>query len=97
MMADNYVALEPNGEIDGKKPWAEEIKSKKTKYKYVNISDIKVYLYNKNTAIVTGRFSQKTIKENKEVYDAGSYMNTWTKINDKWILLASTFTDDKCK
>ena len=97
MMADDYVALHPDGKIVRKKPWADAIKAKKTKYEFVHITDIKVYLYNENTAIVTGRFSQKAIKENKEKYDAGSYMNTWTKINGKWILLASAFTDDNCK
>lgn len=97
MMADDYVALRHDGKIGRKKPWADAIKAKKTQYEYVNITDINVYLYNKNTAIVTGRFSQKAIKENKEVYDAGSYMNTWTKINGKWIVLASAFSHDDSK
>lgn len=93
MMANDYKGLYSSGRFGSKEPWVKAIKESKTIYNYVKIHDLSVYIYS-NTAIVTGRFEQQDVKNGVEHNDSGSYLNTWARIDEKWILVASAFTDD---
>ncbi len=93
MMLDDYKGLYSSGRFGSKDPWVKAIRASKTIYNYVKIYDLGVYIY-ENTAIVTGKYKEQAVRNGVESNDSGSYMNTWAKIDGKWLLASSAFTDD---
>ncbi len=64
--------------------------SGREKYGAVEIHDLKV-LVNGDIATVTGHYSQKGIRDGKDISDAGLYVDTWVKHQDQWLLVSSVF------
>ena len=93
MMLDDYKGLYSSGRFGSKEPWVKALRKTNTIYNHVRIYDLNVYIY-ENTAIVTGKYEEKAVRKGVESDDTGSYMNTWARIDGKWLLGSSAFTDD---
>jgi ketosteroid isomerase-like protein len=90
MMSDDYVRMNPDGTVGYKKPWVDAVRSRSTKYHSVNLYDMQVKQHG-NTAVVTGKFTQKATKAGVEEEVAGSFMNTWQNVKGKWVIISSSF------
>jgi ketosteroid isomerase-like protein len=98
-MSDDYVMLWPEPATDGKKPhwatktkeeWVEELRSRKNKYRSVELQNIKVYLHG-NVAILTGDYTQTGTRDGAEYSEAGLFTETWVKRNGQWITVGGVF------
>jgi ketosteroid isomerase-like protein len=98
-MSDDYVMLWADPATDGKKPhwatktkaqWVEELRSKKNKYRSVELQNTKVYLHD-NVAILTGDYTQTGTREGVEYSEAGLFTETWVKRGGQWKIFGSVF------
>jgi len=98
-MSDDYVMLWPEPATDGKKPhwatktkeaWVEELRSRKNKYRSVELQNIKVYLHG-NVAILTGDYTQTGTRAGAEYSEAGLFTETWVKRNGQWLIVGGVF------
>jgi len=98
-MSDDYVMLWAEPSTDGKKPhwatktkeeWVEELRSRKNKYRSVELRNTKVYLHG-NVAIFTGDYTQTGTREGAEYSEAGLFTETWARRNGQWIIVGSVF------
>jgi ketosteroid isomerase-like protein len=98
-MSDDYVMLWPEPATDGKKPhwatktkevWVEELRSRKNKYRSVELQNIKVYLHG-SVATLTGDYTQTGTREGAEYSEAGLFTETWVKRNGQWLIVGGVF------
>jgi ketosteroid isomerase-like protein len=98
-MSDDYVMMWAEPAANGKKPhwatktkkeWVEELRSRKNKYRSVELQNTKVYLHG-NVAIFTGDYTQTGTREEAEYSEAGLFAETWVKRNGQWIIVGSVF------
>lgn len=98
-MSNDYVMLWAEPATEGKKPhwatktkeeWVEELRSRKNKYRSVELQNTKVYLHG-NVAIFTGDYTQTGTREGAEYSETGLFTETWVKRNGKWIIVGSVF------
>jgi ketosteroid isomerase-like protein len=93
LMADNYVALLPDGRTRDKASWVEGIRSGQMKYQSVELRNLKVFLHG-DTAVVTGEFTQKGNSCGHDNSGTGAYVDTWVNRRGRWELIASGFTEN---
>lgn len=72
-MGDEYVALINNGQTFDKASWVTDLRSGRTKYEYLQLSNLVVRVYG-DTAVVRGDYSQKATGNHPT--SAGKYVNT---------------------
>jgi ketosteroid isomerase-like protein len=98
-MSDDYVMLWAEPATDGQKAhwakktkeeWVEELRSRKNKYRSVELQNTNVYLHG-NVAIFTGDYLQTGTREGAEYSEAGLFTETWVKRNGQWIIVGSVF------
>jgi ketosteroid isomerase-like protein len=98
-MSDDYVMLWAEPTADGKKPhwatktkkeWVDELRSRKNKYRSVELQNTKVYLHG-NVAIFSGDYTQTGTREGAEYAEAGLFSETWVRRNGQWIIVGSIF------
>jgi len=98
-MSDDYVMLWAEPATDGKKPhwatktkeeWVKELRSRKNKYRSIELQNTKVYLHG-NVAIFTGDYTQTGTREGAEYSEAGLFTETWVERNGQWIIVGSVF------
>jgi len=98
-MSDDYVMLWAEPAADGKKAhwatktkeeWVEELRSRKNKYRSVELQNTKVYLHG-NVAVFTGDYTQTGTREGAEYSEAGLFAETWVKRDGQWIIVGSVF------
>ena len=98
-MSDDYVMLWAEPATDGKKAhwatktkeeWVEELRSRKNKYRSVELLNTKVYLHG-NVAIFTGDYTQTGTREGVDYSDAGLFNETWVKRAGQWVIVGSVF------
>lgn len=90
-LADEYVELAPGARTVDKATWVSAIRSGKTKYESVELSNLIVRVYG-DTAVVLGDFTQKATSGGKDNSAAGKYVNTWINRDGRWQLVASGFS-----
>ncbi len=88
-IGDEYVALVKDGRTFDKASWVSDLRSAKTKYEWVKLSNLVVRLYG-DTAVVRGDFAQKATGNHPTA--AGKYVNTWVKRDGRWQVVASGFS-----
>jgi ketosteroid isomerase-like protein len=97
-LSDDYVLIVVNAspgkksefELTNKPKWVEMLRSGREKYEAVEIHNLKI-LVNGDVATVTGEYSQKGTRDDKDITDAGLYVDTWIKRNGQWRLVSSVF------
>lgn len=98
-MADDYIMLWPEPAADGKEThwaskskqeWIEELRSKKHRYRSVELMHMRVYLHG-NVATVTGDYTQIETQEGVDHSDAGLFTETWVKRSARWVIVGSVF------
>jgi ketosteroid isomerase-like protein len=98
-MSDDYVMTWAEPAANGKKPhwatktkkeWVEELRSRRNKYRSVELQNTKVYLHG-DVAIFTGDYTQTGTREGAEYSEAGLFAETWAKRNGQWIIVGSVF------
>lgn len=88
-LADEYIAIVPNGRSFDKTTWVSDLRLARTKYIDVKLSNLVVHVYG-DTAVVHGDFTQKATGNHPTA--SGKYVNTWVRRNGRWQVVASGFT-----
>jgi ketosteroid isomerase-like protein len=98
-MADDYIMLWPEPAADGKEShwatktkqeWVEELRSKKNRYRSVQLMHMKVYLHG-SVATVTGDYTQVETQEGIDHSEAGLFTETWVNRSGRWVIVGSVF------
>ena len=91
LMSDDYLALLTGARIRDKGAWVAGLQAGTTKYRSVEISNLKVRLYG-NTAIVFGDYSQVATSGGKDNAASGRYVDVWVRRGRHWQVVASSFS-----
>jgi ketosteroid isomerase-like protein len=98
-MSDDYIMTWAEPATDGKKAhwatktkqeWVEELRSRKSRYRSVDLQNIQVHLHG-NVATITGDYAQTGTREGTEFSEAGLFAETWVKRRGRWIIVGSVF------
>jgi ketosteroid isomerase-like protein len=98
-MTDDYIMLWPEPatkeqkarwEIKTKAELIREIGSKQTKYRSVELMNLRVYLHNE-VATVTGDYAQTALRDGTDHTDTGPFTETWVKRGGQWLIVSSVF------
>jgi len=98
-MTDDYVELawEPAAQsvpahwsTTGKTEWVASVRSRKDVYTSVELHNLTVHIQG-TLAVVSGEYSQKGTRGDKDISATGIYVNTWTKRGHRWLVVHSVF------
>lgn len=87
MTSDDYTFITLRGELRTKAEILKGFASGAFKYQSREISDLKVRLYG-DTAVVTGRSSQKGTENGKDYSGAYWFTRVYVKQNGRWVSVA---------
>ena len=92
-MHDSWVGLS-EGRLIQKAEWTNSIRAQQTRRDSVQLSNLKVRFPARDVAVVTGSFvtRSRTGTGPREHVTAGTYMNTWARIGERWQIVSSGFT-----
>ena len=83
LLADQYIATDPQGRVQTKSQMLADLKSGNFKFLSSEADEIKVFLYG-DAAVVSGRWKGKYIEKGK-TYDAVErYTSTYARQNGQW-------------
>jgi len=85
-LADNFVAVRPNGNVQNKEAFLDEFKSDTSIYEFVRFESLDVHVNSRTMAVVTGtsRFKGKTVS-GKHFDDLYRFTDTLTERNGVWL------------
>jgi len=86
LVADDWIAITPDGKSQTKAERAAEIKSAGTVS--ATLGDMKVRVFG-DTAVVTGTDDETTMKDGKKSSDHYVWTDVFVKRNGKWLAVAS--------
>ena len=98
-MAKDFVLVEWETAADNipshwvsrsKKEWVEAVRAHRQQYSAVELHNQTVHLQG-DIATVTGEYLQTAIKDGKDDSSSGTYVETWVKLNGRWLVLNSVF------
>lgn len=87
MTSEDYTFITLRGELRTKEEILKGFKSGSFKYESRTISDLKIRLYG-DTAIVTGRSTQKGVENGKDYSGAYRFTRVYVKQHDRWLTVA---------
>lgn len=93
LWADSLLYPNDNGEVLTKSQRLAEVRSQVHSFALFRHEDVRVHLYNGNTAVVTGYST--TLKKYKGVVSRGPrrFSAVWIKMDDHWQMVAHQRTD----
>jgi len=85
-LADNFVAVRPNGKVENKVAFLDEFKSNTNIYEFVRFESLDVHVDSRTMAVVTGtsRFKGKT-ELGQHFDDLYRFTDTLTERNGVWL------------
>ena len=86
LVADDWIAISPDGKSQTKAERATEIKT--TNVTSATLGDMKVRVFG-DTAVVTGTDDESTMKDGKESSGHYVWTDVFVKRNGKWLVVAS--------
>jgi carbonic anhydrase len=87
MIANSVVYYHSNGILDTKQSLLQSIATKELVHKNITIEDAMVRVYQRKTAIVSGKCMYDIIYKNTPMQLHFVYVNVYTKLKGKWILV----------
>ena len=87
MTADDYTFITLRGELRSKSEIVKGFKTESFKYDSRTISDLKIRVYG-DTAIVTGRSTQKGAENGKDYSGDYRFTRVYAKQNGRWLTVA---------
>ena len=87
MLADDYVAISPLGQITTKKDAISARRSGQLRYDNIDVSDMVVRLYG-DTAIVTARADVKGHQLGEDFSGPYRYTRVWVRRSGKWLAVS---------
>jgi ketosteroid isomerase-like protein len=87
VLADDYVAITPLGQVVGKADTIAARKTAQLRYETIDVSDMVVRLYG-NTAIVTARATVKGTELGEEFSGPYRFTRVWVRRNGKWLTVS---------
>jgi uncharacterized protein (TIGR02246 family) len=91
MTSDDYTFINQRGELRTKAEIVSGFKSGTYKYEARQISDLRVRVYG-NTAIVTGRATQKGVENTKDYSGENRFTRVYVKQEGRWVSVALQVT-----
>ena len=90
-MDDAWVGL-VDGKLITKAQWTNEIRAGTSRRDSVQLSNLRVRFPSRDVAVVTGGFVNRAMTGTREQITAGTYVNTWTRIDGRWKLVSSGYS-----
>jgi|SRR5689334_23650798 ketosteroid isomerase-like protein len=87
VLAEDYVAITPLGQVVGKADTIAARKTAQLRYETIDVSDMVVRMYG-NTAIVTARASVKGTELGEEFSGPYRFTRVWVRRNGKWLTVS---------
>jgi len=87
VLADDYVAITPLGQVVGKADTIAARKTAQLRYETIDVSDMVVRCYG-STAIVTARASVKGTELGEEFSGPYRFTRVWVRRNGKWLTVS---------
>ena len=92
LVADSFVNTDWDGTVSGKAQFLADAKDISFKFDSVANTNVSVFLYNDNTAIVAGTYRTTGTHKGKPFDSHGRFTDTWVLMNGKWQCVASATT-----
>ena len=86
IVADDWIAVNPDGKSQTKAERAAEIKT--AHIVFATLGDMKVRVFG-DTAVVTGTDDESTMEDGKKASDHYAWTDVFVKRNGKWLAVAS--------
>ena len=90
ILADSFVNTESDGSFSNKAQFLADAKDPSYKYNVVNTSDVMVFMYGGNLAVVVGAYHDIGAHKGKPFEIHGRFTDTWLLLNGKWQCIASS-------
>jgi len=87
VLAEDYVAITPLGQVVGKADTIAARKTAQLRYETIDVSDMVVRMYG-STAIVTARASVKGTELGEEFSGPYRFTRVWVRRNGKWLTVS---------
>jgi len=92
LVADSFINTDYDGTIENKAQFLADAKDTSFKFESVGNTNVSIFMYNGNTAIVAGTYHTTGTNKGKAVDSHGRFTDTWVQINGKWQCVASATT-----
>jgi ketosteroid isomerase-like protein len=83
LLADQYIATDPEGRIQTKSQLLADLKSGNLKFLISEADEMKIFLYG-DAAVVSGRWKGKYIENGKTYDTVERYTSTYARQNGQW-------------
>src|ERR1051325_5297569 len=83
IVSDDFILVDAEGAVSTKKQLIEGIKTSEAEIEPFNTEDVRVRVYG-DTAVTTGRFTQKIRYRGKEYVNTFRYTDVYVKIQGRW-------------
>ena len=88
---DSWVGL-VDGNLITKAQWTNEIRAGTSRRDSVQLSNLRVRFPSRDVGVVTGGFVNRAKTGTREQITAGTYVNTWARIDGKWKIVSSGYS-----
>ncbi|HVZ19292.1 MAG TPA: nuclear transport factor 2 family protein, partial [Terriglobales bacterium] len=92
LVAETFVNTDYDGTVENKGEFLASAKDMSYKFDSVGNTNVSVFFYNTDTAIVTGTYHTSGTHKGKPFDSHGRFTDTWVQINGKWLCVASATT-----
>ena len=92
LVAETFVNTDWDGTVTNKGQFLADVKDTSYKFETVSNTNVSVFFYNGNTAVVTGTYHTTGTHKGKPFDSRGRFTDTWAQIGGKWLCVASATT-----
>jgi len=92
LVADTFVNTDWDGTVSNKAEFLADARDTSYKFDSVGNTNVSVFFYNGNTAVVTGTYHTTGTHKGKPFDSHGRFTDTWVQLNGKWLCVASATT-----
>ncbi|MGZ4814800.1 MAG: nuclear transport factor 2 family protein [Terriglobales bacterium] len=92
LVADTFINTDYDGTVQNKAQFLADAKDTSYKFDSVGNTNVSVFFYNGNTAVVTGTYHTTGSHKGKPFDSHGRFTDTWVMLNGKWLCVASATT-----
>ena len=92
LVADTFVYTDWDGTVLNKGQFLTDAKDMSYKFESVGNTNVSVFLYNNNTAVIAGTYHTTGMHKGKPFDSHGRFTDTWVLISGKWQCVSSATT-----
>jgi ketosteroid isomerase-like protein len=92
LVTDTFIYTDYDGSVQNKAQFLADSKDTSYKFDSVGNTNVSVFFYNGNTAVVAGTYHTTGSHKGKPFDSHGRFTDTWVQVNGKWQCVASATT-----